>query len=98
VSVDYLLQPLEVFAEVCRVVRRGGPFVCTFSNRVFPTKVIRGWMVATDEGRADIVAGYFRASGGWEEPVVERRTPAQHRGDPLFAVWAHRAGRPTSLS
>ena len=44
VSVDYLVRPVEVFAEVARVVRPGGPFVCTFSNRCFPTKAIRGWL------------------------------------------------------
>ncbi|HZM41498.1 MAG TPA: class I SAM-dependent methyltransferase [Acidimicrobiales bacterium] len=92
VSVDYLLHPVEVFGDVRRVLRPGGPFVCTFSNRVFPTKVIRGWLAATDEGRAEIVAAYFRESGGWGEPVVTRRTPPDHRGDPLFAVWAHRPG------
>ena len=91
VSVDYLLRPVEVFSEVQRVLRPGGTFVCTFSNRLFPTKAIRGWMAASDEGRAEIVATYFRASGGWHEPMLERRTRSHHRGDPLFAVWAHRA-------
>jgi SAM-dependent methyltransferase len=32
VSVDYLVRPVEVFADVARVVSGGGPFVCTFSN------------------------------------------------------------------
>ena len=94
VSVDYLLHPVEVFRDVRRVLRPGGPFVCTFSNRVFPTKAIRGWLAASDQGRAEIVAAYFRASGAWHEPMVERRTPRGHRGDPLFAVWAHRPGGP----
>ena len=97
VSVDYLLRPVEVFSDVQRVLRPGGPFVCTFSNRVFPTKAIRGWLAASDDGRARIVATYFRASGGWPEPVVERRTRIGHRGDPLFAVWAHRAGASVAL-
>ena len=35
---------------------------------------------------------YFRLGGGWGDPVVERRTPPNHRGDPLFAVWAYRLG------
>jgi SAM-dependent methyltransferase len=91
VSVDYLQRPVEVFRDVRRVLRPGGPFACTFSNRLFPTKAVRGWLMASDEGRAAIVAAYFRASGGWDEPVAERRTPRGHRGDPLFAVWAHRA-------
>lgn len=92
VSVDYLVRPVEVFTDLARVVRPGGPFVCTFSNRCFPTKAIRGWLAApSDEARGDIVARYFRLAGGWDEPVIERRTPPLHRGDPLYAVWARRS-------
>jgi SAM-dependent methyltransferase len=97
VSVDYLLRPVEVFRDVGRVLRPGGPFVCTFSNRVFPTKAIRGWLAASDHGRAEIVAAYFRESGGWDEPAIDRRIPPDHRGDPLIAVWAHRSPRRAGL-
>ena len=90
VSVDYLIRPVEVFADVARLVRPTGVFVCTFSNRCFPSKAIRGWLYASDERRAEIVASYFRLAGGWGEPTVDRRTPPLHRGDPLFAVWAYR--------
>jgi SAM-dependent methyltransferase len=90
VSVDYLTRPVEVFADLARVVRPGGPFVCTFSNRCFPTKAIRGWLYASDEERAAIVARYFQLAGGWDEPHVQRRTPLAHPGNPLLAVWAHR--------
>ncbi len=90
VSVDYLTRPVEVFTEVARVVRPGGRFVCTFSNRCFPTKAIRGWLYAGDEEHGEIVARYFRLAGGWDEPRVERRTAPLHPGDPLFAVWAAR--------
>lgn len=92
VSVDYLTRPVEVFADVARVLRPGGPFVCTFSNRCFPTRAIRGWLASTDEQHLTIVSEYFRLAGGWDEPVAVRRTPPLHPGDPLFAVWAHRAG------
>ncbi len=91
VSVDYLVRPVEVFAEVARVVRSGGRFVCTFSNRCFPTKAIRGWLATSDAEHCEIVAEYFQRAGGWDEPVVERRTGLEHRGDPLFAVWALRS-------
>jgi hypothetical protein len=74
-----------------RVLRPGAPFVCTFSNRCFPTKAIRGWLGATDAQRAAIVVSYFRLSGGWDEPSI-KRCPTAATGDPLFAVWAHRAG------
>ncbi len=92
VSVDYLVRPLEVFADVARVLRPGGLFVCTFSNRLFPTKAVHGWLYADDEQRCQIVAGYFRSTGCWDEPRTQRRTPPDHRGDPLFAVWARRTG------
>jgi SAM-dependent methyltransferase len=91
VSVDYLVRPVEVFGEARRVLRPGGVLACTYSNRCFPTKAIRGWLYSTDEGRGAIVAEYFRRSGGWTEPTVERRTAPGHRGDPLFGVWARRA-------
>jgi SAM-dependent methyltransferase len=93
VSVDYLVRPVEVFAEVARVVRVGGLFVCTFSNRCFPTKAIRGWLQSSDAQHGEIVAQYFRLAGAYDEPVIERRTAVGHDrdflgGDPLWAVWA----------
>jgi len=90
-SVDYLVRPVEVFRDVARVVRPDGLFVCTFSNRCFPTKAIRGWLVSTDQQHCELVAEYFRRAGGWDEPIAELRTPLSHLGDPLYAVWAERA-------
>jgi SAM-dependent methyltransferase len=88
VSVDYLVHPVRVFAEVRRVLVPGGILVCTFSNRCFPTKAVRGWLAASDEGRCQIVAEYFRRSGGWSEPQIALCTPPNTAGDPLYAVWA----------
>jgi SAM-dependent methyltransferase len=90
VSVDYLTRPVDVFRDVGRVLRTNGRFVCTFSNRIFPTKAIRGWLYATDDDRCRIVAEYFRQSQVFAPATVSRRTPPHHRGDPLFAVWASR--------
>src|SRR5262245_34725103 len=88
VSVDYLVRPVEVFRDVGRVLRPGGPFVCTFSNRCFPTKAIRGWLYSSDEEHCAIVAEYFRRAELFDPAVVDRRTPRGHPGDPLFAVWS----------
>ena len=88
VSVDYLVRPIDVFAEVARVVRSGGPFVCTFSNRCFPTKAIQGWLATSDQEHCEIVVEYFRRAGGWSEPAAALRTSRRDRGDPLYAVWA----------
>ena len=90
VSVDYLVRPIEVFIEAARVVRPGGPLVCTFSNRCFPTKAIRGWLATSDEEHGAVVSEYFRRAGRWSNAIVERRTKPDHRGDPLYAVWATR--------
>ncbi len=88
VSVDYLTRPVDVFRDVARVVRPGGLFVCTFSNRLFPTKAIRGWLASDDDAHQQIVAEYFRRAGGYAPAIARRCTPDTHRGDPLFAVWA----------
>ncbi len=64
--------------------------MCTFSNRCFPTKAIRGWLATDDAQHGAIVTEYFRLAGGWEPATIERRTPPDHHGDPLWAVWSHR--------
>ena len=88
VSVDYLATPIEVFREVARVLRPGGRFVCTFSNRVFPTKAIHGWLALGEADRPQLVESYFDRSGAFGEVTIDRRTPTSHPGDPLWAVWA----------
>jgi SAM-dependent methyltransferase len=90
VSVDYLTDPVAVFAEVARVLRPGGRFVVTFSNRCFPTKAIRGWLATGDEGHVQIVHAYFVLSGAFSDVRAQRRTGPGY-GDPLLAVWATRA-------
>ena len=88
VSVDYLTRPLEVFAEVARVLRPGGRLVCTFSNRCFPTKAIRGWLETDDAGHVRIVRRYFELTPGFGPPSADLRTAPYAPGDPLYAVWA----------
>jgi SAM-dependent methyltransferase len=92
VSVDYLVAPVAVFAEVGRVLRPGGRFVVTFSNRCFPTKAIHGWLATDDETHGRIVETYFALSGCFVPATVELRTPPGP-GDPLYAGWAARTDR-----
>jgi len=91
VSVDYLTRPVDVFRDVARAVRAGGLFVCTFSNRLFPTKAIRGWLLSESATHQQIVAEYFAVAGGYE-PARTRQCATPPGGDPLYAVWARVAG------
>jgi SAM-dependent methyltransferase len=87
VSVDYLTRPVEVFADVGRVLRPGGLFVLTFSNRCFPSKAIHGWLANDDLGRLAIVRDYFDHCGAFGEPTLAHCNPGAP-GDPLYAAWA----------
>jgi SAM-dependent methyltransferase len=87
VSVDYLVEPVAVFAEVARVLRPGGRFVVTFADRCFPTKAIRGWLSTDDAGHVEIVRRYFALTGAFEPAQAQLRTPVGG-GDPLHGVWA----------
>jgi SAM-dependent methyltransferase len=89
VSIDYLTRPVEVLAEVARVLRPGGTLAVTFSNRCFPTKAVRGWLLTDDEQHGALVAELVRRAGGFTEPEVSLRTEPGV-GDPLWAVVAHR--------
>ena len=88
VSVQYLVQPVEVFADVQRVLRPGGPFVVSFSNRCFPTKAVAAWLSGSDEDHVLLVTGYLRAAGF--ERVSSQRVPTPD--DPLFVVQGTNGG------
>jgi SAM-dependent methyltransferase len=88
VSIDYLVRPIDVLAEAARVVRPGGLVVCTFSNRCFPTKAIRGWLSRSEAARRELVVAYFALTERYEPAEQQRRTPPAAFGDPLDAVWA----------
>lgn len=51
VSVDYLTNPLEVFKETHRVLRKDGRALISFSNRLFATKAVAMWLQADDIGK-----------------------------------------------
>ncbi len=88
VSVDYITRPVDVFTDLARVIRPSGLFVCTFSNRLFPTKAVRGWLVSSDEAHQQIVSDYFAKAAAYERPSTRTCLPPDRLGDPLYAVWA----------
>ncbi len=89
VSVDYLIKPLEVFAELARVMKPGAPLVITFSNRCFPSKAIAAWLSLDGMGKMQLVGQYFKQTGQWTEPELLDRSPSPG-SDPLWAVIARK--------
>ena len=87
VSVQYLTHPIEVFAEVSRVLRPNGPFIVTFSNRMFPTKAIALWQRSSEQQRPEIVKRYFAAAGTFEKlEVIDHSRRPGVPSDPIWAV------------
>ena len=90
VSVQYLTRPIEVFAQVARVLKPDAPFVVSFSNRCFLTKAVAVWQALDNAGHGTLVSKYFEVSGGWRDIEILNRSPRPHRSDPLWAVVARR--------
>jgi hypothetical protein len=102
-SVEYLVRPLEVFAEVARVLRPGGLFIQAFSHRWFPPKVVKIWPELHEFERVGLVLEYFLRSGsfgnlhtfssrGWPRPETDRYFPQIPVSDPVYAVWGEKLG------
>jgi SAM-dependent methyltransferase len=97
-SVEYLTQPLAVFEEVRRVLKTGGCFVLTFSNRWFPPKAIAIWGQLHEFERPGLILEYFDSCGGfssletWSVRHLPRPDGDKYSGklrysDPVHAVW-----------
>ena len=100
-SVEYLVKPFEVFAEVARVLRPGGRFIVTFSNRWFPPKAIRAWEGMHEFERPGLVLEYFLRDGlfseletwsirGLPRPADDKYADRHTDSDPVYAVWGDR--------
>ncbi len=84
VSVQYLQQPLDVFAEVRRVLRPGAPFIVSFSNRCFPAKAVAIWRSLDLRGHASLIHRYMDHTGF--SGIAARVLANGMHGDPLVAV------------
>ncbi len=93
VSVQYLTQPVETFQQVNRILKPGGVFVVSFSNRMFHTKAVRVWRASSDRGRIDLVGGYMETAGNFDDIQGAFLNPnANPPGDPMFAVYSKKGG------
>jgi hypothetical protein len=84
VGVQYLQRPLEVLAEVGRVLRPGAPLVISFSNRCFPTKAVAVWRALDGHGHARLVEAYLESAGF--AAIETHRLKDGRTSDPLTVV------------
>lgn len=87
VSIQYLTRPIEVFAEVGRVLKVDAPFAVAYSNRMFPTKAVAIWRSLSDREHADLIGLYFRLSGAFDHPQAYNVT-SDPNSDPMYVVVA----------
>ncbi|KAL5161769.1 hypothetical protein HKD37_07G019000 [Glycine soja] len=90
VSVDYLTKPLDVFKEMCRILKPGGLAIMSFSNRCFWTKAISIWTSTGDADHVMIVGSYFHYAGGFEPPQAVDISPNPGRSDPMYIVYSRK--------
>lgn len=99
VSVQYLQYPDAIFHEIHRILKPGGIAIISFSNRMFYQKAIAAWRDSTEQGRVELVKGYFQAVPGFSPPEVIRHESAVPNflqmlgvggGDPFYAAIAQR--------
>ncbi|MGD2076591.1 MAG: class I SAM-dependent methyltransferase [Gammaproteobacteria bacterium] len=96
-SIEYLVRPQAVLAEVLRVLRPGGLFAVTFSNRWFPSKAIQVWSELHEYERLGMVTQWLQQAGferlhtlssrGWPRPEGDVHYSETAVSDPLYAAW-----------
>jgi hypothetical protein len=91
VSAQYLTKPIDTFHQVGRILRPGGVFIVSFSNRMFPTKAVLNWRNSTDRGRVDLVGTYMEAAENLEDiqgTFLNSKTSPPD--DPMYVVSSRR--------
>ena len=102
-SVEYMTRPIEIFQEVKRVLKKGGTFAVSFSNRWFPGKEIKIWGSLHEYERMGLVCEYFHSVKGFTnlKTISMKGFPRPYEdrdrykdtlwySDPLFAVYAEK--------
>ena len=88
VSVQYLVDPVAVFAEIGRLLAPGGELVVATSHRCFPTKAVRAFQALAPGDRLGLYAECLRRTGCFAAAEGHDRSPPA--GDPLWILTARR--------
>lgn len=88
VGVQYLQRPVEVFADILRLLRPGAPFIVSFSNRCFSTKAVAIWHSLDTQGHASLVRLYLQRAGF--SNISADVLSDGSKSDPLIAITGRR--------
>lgn len=86
VSIQYLIQPIAVIADIARILRPRGKLLIACSHRCFPTKAIRAFHEYEPQDRLALIAQYIEFSRAFSAAEIIDRSPAN--ADPLWLVSA----------
>lgn len=99
-SIEYVVKPFELLKEIKRVLKKGGLVSFSFSNRYFPTKVIKLWVDLHEFERMGYVLELLIRTGftdlhtfslrGLPRPVDDRWIAQSRIADPLYVVWGRK--------
>ncbi|WP_051172959.1 class I SAM-dependent methyltransferase [Thermodesulfobacterium hveragerdense] len=101
-SIEYVVRPLELLKEVKRILKPGGKIFFSFSNRYFPTKVIKVWIDLHEFERMGYVLELLARTEeldeletyslrGYPRPVEDRWSFASNFSDPLYVVYGKKS-------
>lgn len=101
-SVEYLTDPLAVFAEIQRILAPGGVAAIAFSNRWFTPKAVKIWSEMHEFERLGMVLELFEQTPGFHntgsmsmrgKPRPEDDPhPEYMLSDPVYVAWSYKKG------
>lgn len=84
VSIQYLTNPFDVFAEISRVLKPNGQCIVSMSHRLFPTKAIYAFQALSPAERGQLVMSYMHRNDYFKDITFIDRSP--EGADPLWIV------------
>ena len=88
VSLQYLVRPVEVLADLHRVLAPGGQVAIAMSHRCFPTKAVLAFRALSPRDRVRLAGTYLDRAGFVDIESADRSPP---HGDPLWMVTGAKA-------